>query len=79
MEVTFDDTGAGLSSEDLDQIFQPFYSTKEGTKGLGLGLPICQKILERHGGRLAVANRAPQGTRVSVFLPRATLKEKHEH
>ena len=79
VEVTFDDTGAGLSSEDLDQIFQPFYSTKEGTKGLGLGLPICQKILERHGGRLAVANRAPQGTRVSVFLPRATLKEKHEH
>jgi PAS domain S-box-containing protein len=79
VEVTFDDTGAGLAPQELEQIFQPFYSTKEGIKGLGLGLPICQKILERHGGRLVVSNRPRQGTRVSVFLPRAVRKEKHVH
>ena len=53
----------------MDQIFQPFYSTKEGTQGLGLGLPICQKILERYGGRLVVESQPGQGTKVRVLLP----------
>lgn len=79
VEITFEDTGAGLSSQELEQIFQPFYSTKEGIRGLGLGLPICQKILERHGGRLLVSSRPQKGTRVSVFLPRTVEKEGHVH
>jgi two-component system sporulation sensor kinase A len=79
VEITFEDTGAGLSPQELEQIFQPFYSTKEGAKGLGLGLPICQKIVERHGGRLMVASRPPKGTKVSIFLPQAVHKEGHDH
>ena len=79
VEITFEDTGAGLSPQELEQIFQPFYSTKEGTKGLGLGLPICQKIIERLGGRLTVTSRPGQGTRVGIILPRAAPKEGHEH
>jgi PAS domain S-box-containing protein len=79
VEITFEDTGPGLSSQELEQIFQPFYSTKEGIKGLGLGLPICQKILERHGGRLLVSSQSQKGTRVSIFLPRAVEKEGHAH
>jgi two-component system sporulation sensor kinase A len=79
VEITFEDTGAGLAPQELEQIFQPFYSTKEGVKGLGLGLPICQKILERYGGRLQVASQPQKGTRVSILLPRTVLKEDHGH
>jgi PAS domain S-box-containing protein len=69
MEISFRDTGGGLTSQELDHIFQPFYSTKEGTQGLGLGLPICQKILERYDGRLAVDSQPGKGTEVRVLLP----------
>jgi PAS domain S-box-containing protein len=69
LEISFGDTGGGLTSQELEHIFQPFYSTKEGTQGLGLGLPICQKILERYGGRLAVDSQPGKGTKVRVLLP----------
>ena len=71
IEITFEDTGPGLSPQELDQIFQPFYSTKEGTQGLGLGLPICQKILDRYGGRLVAESHPERGTKVTVILPQA--------
>ena len=73
VEIDFEDTGPGLSSHELGQIFQPFYSTKEGTQGLGLGLPICRKILERYGGQLAVQSQPGQGTLVKILLPKAGL------
>jgi PAS domain S-box-containing protein len=69
VKISFQDTGAGLTSQELDHIFQPFYSTKEGTQGLGLGLPICQKILERYEGRLTVESQPGEGTKVQVLLP----------
>jgi signal transduction histidine kinase/CheY-like chemotaxis protein len=68
--IHFQDSGAGLSTEELGQIFQPFYSTKDGTQGLGLGLPICRKILERYAGQLMVESQPGQGTRVTILLPR---------
>jgi signal transduction histidine kinase len=73
--VHFQDTGSGLTTEELGQIFQPFYSTKEGTQGLGLGLPICRKILERYAGQLLVESQPGQGTRVSIILPNKVLGE----
>jgi signal transduction histidine kinase len=69
IEIAFEDTGAGLSSEELDKIFQPFYSSKQGIQGLGLGLPICQKILDRYGGRLVVESHPGRGTKMRVILP----------
>lgn len=69
MEISFRDTGPGLSSQEMDKIFQPFYSTKEGTQGLGLGLPICQKILERYDGRLVVESQPGRGTKIRLLLP----------
>jgi signal transduction histidine kinase len=69
LEISFEDTGGGLTSQELEHIFQPFYSTKEGTQGLGLGLPICQKILERYDGRLVVDSQPGKGTKVRVLLP----------
>lgn len=71
--IHFQDTGPGLSPQELSHIFQPFYSTKEGTKGLGLGLPICRKILERYAGQLMVESQPGRGTRVSIILPKSGL------
>ena len=45
----------------------PFYSTKQS--GTGLGLPLCREIIEAHGGRLSLANRAGGGLVVSIWLP----------
>jgi signal transduction histidine kinase/CheY-like chemotaxis protein len=73
--IHFQDSGPGLSAEELGQIFQPFYSTKDGTQGLGLGLPICRKILERYAGQLMVESQPGQGTRVSILLPKKVLGE----
>lgn len=69
MEIDFEDTGPGLAPEELEKIFQPFYSTKQGVQGLGLGLPICQKILDRYQGRLEVESHPGRGTKVRVILP----------
>jgi signal transduction histidine kinase len=69
VEISFQDTGIGVTPEAMDHIFQPFYSTKEETQGLGLGLPICQKILARYDGRLEVESQRGQGATVRVLLP----------
>ena len=74
--VHFRDSGPGLTAEELGQIFQPFYSTKDGTQGLGLGLPICRKILERYAGQLMVESQPGQGTRVTILLPKKVLGEQ---
>lgn len=72
--IHFQDTGSGLTNEELGQIFQPFYSTKDGTQGMGLGLPICRKILERYAGQLIVESQPGHGTRVTILLPRTCLR-----
>jgi two-component system nitrogen regulation sensor histidine kinase NtrY len=61
------DRGSGLSEEVLRDALLPFYSTKPA--GMGLGLTICREIVEAHGGRLSVANRADGGAVVTVWLP----------
>jgi signal transduction histidine kinase len=61
------DTGAGIPSEDLSKVLDPFYSTRDD--GTGLGLPIARQIATAHGGSLAIASMVGQGTRVEVVLP----------
>ena len=53
------DTGAGISSHDLDRIFNPLFTTK--SDGMGMGLSICRAIIEAHEGRLSVSPNIPQG------------------
>jgi two-component system nitrogen regulation sensor histidine kinase GlnL len=65
--ITINDNGPGIPQKKLDQIFTPFYTTKDG--GSGLGLPICQKIVTDHGGFMQFENRADGGTSVKVSLP----------
>lgn len=65
--VRFRDTGPGMSSEQLSNLFEPFYTTK--SDGTGLGLAISYGIIERHGGEIEVQSRAGEGTTFIVKLP----------
>ena len=64
--VQIADTGEGIPPELLEQIFQPFFSTKP--KGSGLGLAISQKIMEAHQGSITLESEPHQATRVTLFL-----------
>jgi signal transduction histidine kinase len=68
VEVEFADTGQGISSEAIEQIFEPYYSTKE--TGIGLGLPLTKKIIEEHGGQISVKSEPNSGATFTVVLPR---------
>jgi signal transduction histidine kinase len=65
--VSVEDVGTGLDAEHKDKIFEPFFTTK--SYGLGMGLMICQSIIEAHGGRLWMMNNIPQGATFHFTLP----------
>ena len=63
------DSGAGIERDDLARIFDPFFTTKE--RGTGLGLAIVHRVVEAHGGRIAVQSEPGKGSTFSVSLPAA--------
>ena len=65
--VAVRDSGPGLAPAVLERLFEPFYTTKPG--GLGLGLSICQSIIEAHGGRLWATANAPRGAEFNFTVP----------
>src|ERR1700741_1173099 len=67
MWMVIKDTGPGMSAERIKQIFEPFNTTK--SRGLGLGMPYAQKIIQQHGGRIEVESRQGKGTQVIIKLP----------
>jgi len=67
VEVSFSDSGSGIPPEQMEKIFNYYYTTKE--KGVGLGLPIAHRIIEAHGGQLKVESQVGLGTKVTVLLP----------
>lgn len=69
LHVEIQDQGQGMSAEALQNVFRPFFTTKP--KGLGLGLTLARRIVERTGGRLALQSEAGRGTRVLIDLPAA--------
>jgi len=69
IEVSFRDTGKGIPEENMEKIFEPFFSTKEVGQGTGLGLSICYGIIEAHGGRIEVESKIDEGTTLRVILP----------
>lgn len=69
VQLTVRDTGCGMTPEQLEKLCSPFFTTKE--KGTGLGMALCQKIIDGHGGRLSAESEPGQGTTVRVILPKA--------
>jgi C4-dicarboxylate-specific signal transduction histidine kinase len=67
VRVAVRDTGPGLSAENLQRLFEPFYTTKPN--GMGMGLSICQSIIEDHGGRLWATGLQPHGALFQFTIP----------
>lgn len=67
VRISVRDCGPGIAADRVEQIFEPFYTTK--THGLGLGLTICRSIINAHGGRLWAVNNNEGGATVTVDLP----------
>jgi signal transduction histidine kinase len=63
------DTGTGIPPDVLPRVTEPFFTTKEEGKGTGLGLAICKRVVDQHGGTLAIESRVGAGTTVRVTLP----------
>lgn len=67
VEISITDTGEGIPHEEISKIFDPFVTTKE--MGVGLGLAICKKIVENHGGRIHVMSEVSKGSTFTIVLP----------
>jgi two-component system, NtrC family, sensor histidine kinase HydH len=67
VELTIRDSGPGMTAEQLKRVFTPFYTTK--TRGLGVGLALCKRIVERFGGRIAIESVPGRGTAVCLSMP----------
>lgn len=65
--MTIRDTGTGMTPEQIKRLFEPFNTTK--SRGLGLGMPYAQKIIQQHGGQIVVESRPGTGTEVKIELP----------
>ncbi|MCG3128551.1 MAG: Globin-coupled histidine kinase [Phycisphaerae bacterium] len=68
LSITVRDQGVGMDEETCRRAFEPFFTTK--SRGTGLGLPICQRIVEAHGGSITLRSRVGGGTSVTVRMPR---------
>jgi len=69
VQVSIQDTGCGIHSDNLDKLFTPFFTTKEPGKGVGLGLAVSHGIIERHGGRIEVQSEVGKGSTFTTYLP----------
>jgi len=67
-EIT--DTGIGIREEDMDKIFDAFFTTKDGVKDVGLGLSVCYGFIEEHGGDIRVSSTLGSGTTFTIILPK---------
>lgn len=70
------DSGCGICREDLDKIFDPFYTTQSVGDGTGLGLSLCYAIIRQHSGVIKVDSAEGKGTTVALRLPRTKVREE---
>lgn len=69
VQVTFRDTGSGITKENLSKIFDPFFTTKDVGKGTGLGMNIAYNIIQKHKGTIDVSSEVGKGTTFTIKLP----------
>jgi len=69
MRISFADDGPGIPLENLSQIFNPFFTTKQTGKGTGLGLSICHGVVSEHGGQIYAKSQPGEGTTIFIELP----------
>jgi len=69
INISISDNGTGISKDDLPHIFEPFFSTKRDTSGIGLGLSIVHGIVENHKGQIEVKSAPGTGTSIEITLP----------
>ncbi len=74
VRLIFKDSGEGIEQSVLENIFEPFFSTKEDGKGTGLGLSVVYGIIKQHGGWIQVESSPHEGTSFSIFLPRFAVE-----
>ncbi len=73
--ISVADTGVGIAPEDRDKLFKPFFTTKPGGQGTGLGLSVSQRIVQQHRGEIRVESKPGRGATFSVVLPPADAVE----
>ncbi|HEX6624797.1 MAG TPA: ATP-binding protein, partial [Pyrinomonadaceae bacterium] len=79
VRIEFYDTGVGIRREDIDKVFDPFFTTRRATGGTGLGLSLSFGIVREYGGTITVESAEGDFTRFCVELPAAELREvKHD-
>jgi signal transduction histidine kinase len=78
VEIEISDTGTGITKEDLSKVFDPFFSTKEAGKGVGLGLSIVYGIVNEHRGSIDVKSTMGKGTTFTIKLPTVVEEENGE-
>lgn len=74
--LSVEDTGVGISEEDIPQLFEPFFTTK--TRGTGLGLAVVRKIVDAHDGQVRVESEVGKGTHITLILPQHNRAEEME-
>lgn len=68
------DTGVGISKEELDKVFDPFYTTKDS--GTGIGLPIVLNIINNSGGKMSIESSENNGTKATLLIPLANERKE---
>ena len=76
--IDISDTGPGIAPEMMPHLFEPFFSTKEETSGVGLGLSVVYGIVQRHCGNIEVIAKQDSGTTFQVTLPRLPRSQGEE-
>jgi two-component system NtrC family sensor kinase len=74
VQIDVGDNGSGISEENLGKIFDPFFTTKPVGEGTGMGLSICYRIIENHGGTITASSKVGMGTVFTITLPRQDEK-----
>ncbi len=69
------DNGCGISDKDIENVTEPFYSTKRSSQNFGLGLYYCKKVIDRHGGFLEIKSKKDIGSEILVFFPRKKVRK----